>query len=441
MVCLYWRFTSIILITGSPFQTANNLVENNGHLYIKNIGQEVYATASWPGSPDGREDLHAQLPPERRPHPRRLQGDGRLCRDRQGEGDGARGHHRGGQEGQPPRPRRRRLPHRDQVVVHPQGLDGAEVPRGQRRRRRARDVQGPLPPRARSPRPDRGHADRRARHRLPQGLRVHPGRVRAAVADLQRGGPRGLRRGLLGKKRSARVRLRRGGPPRSRRVHLRRGDGAPLVARGQEGLAEDQAAVPGRQGRLRHPTIVNNVETLSAVPHIIDRGGEWFAGLGHEEPGRHAALFGLGPRGSSRAWSEAPVSITLRSLIYDEAGGIANGSAAQGRGPRRVLGGHPHRRRDRRLDGRGRAQERGNHGGLGGRDRHGRHHVDPRGAHGGGPLLRPRVVRAVHALPRVHRLDLQDRPPHRGGQRAQGRSRHHPGRVQARRGDDDLRLL
>jgi hypothetical protein len=36
-------FTSLILITGSPFQTANNLVENNGHLYIKNIGQKVYA--------------------------------------------------------------------------------------------------------------------------------------------------------------------------------------------------------------------------------------------------------------------------------------------------------------------------------------------------------------------------------------------------------------
>ena len=37
-------FTSLILITGSPFQIATNLVENNGHLYIKNIGQEVYAS-------------------------------------------------------------------------------------------------------------------------------------------------------------------------------------------------------------------------------------------------------------------------------------------------------------------------------------------------------------------------------------------------------------
>jgi hypothetical protein len=34
---------SIILIIGSPFQITNDLVKSNGHLYIKNIGQEVYA--------------------------------------------------------------------------------------------------------------------------------------------------------------------------------------------------------------------------------------------------------------------------------------------------------------------------------------------------------------------------------------------------------------
>ena len=37
-------FTSIILTTGSPFQIANNLVENNGLLPIKYFGQPVYAT-------------------------------------------------------------------------------------------------------------------------------------------------------------------------------------------------------------------------------------------------------------------------------------------------------------------------------------------------------------------------------------------------------------
>ena len=36
-------FTSLILFTGSPFQIANNLVENNGHLSIKYFGLQVYA--------------------------------------------------------------------------------------------------------------------------------------------------------------------------------------------------------------------------------------------------------------------------------------------------------------------------------------------------------------------------------------------------------------
>ena len=46
-------FTSLILITGSPFQIATNLVENNGHLNYKNIGQEAYAADDDGGGGDG----------------------------------------------------------------------------------------------------------------------------------------------------------------------------------------------------------------------------------------------------------------------------------------------------------------------------------------------------------------------------------------------------
>jgi hypothetical protein len=50
-------FTSLILITGSPFQIVNNLVENNGHLYIKNIGQDVYGQGDdGGGGDDGGDD-------------------------------------------------------------------------------------------------------------------------------------------------------------------------------------------------------------------------------------------------------------------------------------------------------------------------------------------------------------------------------------------------
>ena len=49
-------FTSFILITGSPFQIATNLVENNGHLNYKNIGQEAYAADDDGGGDDGGGD-------------------------------------------------------------------------------------------------------------------------------------------------------------------------------------------------------------------------------------------------------------------------------------------------------------------------------------------------------------------------------------------------
>ncbi len=52
-------FTSLILIAGSPFQSASNLVENNGYFYIENIGQKVYA-ADDDGGENDKEWLQEQ---------------------------------------------------------------------------------------------------------------------------------------------------------------------------------------------------------------------------------------------------------------------------------------------------------------------------------------------------------------------------------------------
>ena len=48
---------------------------------------------------------------------------------------------------------------------------------------------------------------------------------------------------------------------------------------GERGHAAYQAAVPRGAGRYAAPTIVNNVETMSTVPHIVNRGGEWYASM------------------------------------------------------------------------------------------------------------------------------------------------------------------
>ena len=61
---------------------------------------------------------------------------------------------------------------------------------------------------------------------------------------------------------------------RRRRLHLRRRNRAAEFARRLSRPSADEAALPCRRGLYACPTVVNNVETLTAVPHIIKMGGE-----------------------------------------------------------------------------------------------------------------------------------------------------------------------
>jgi hypothetical protein len=205
---------------------------------------------------------------------------------------------------------------------------------------------------------------------------------------------------------------------------------------GKKGWPKIKPPFPAVKGAFGHPTIVNNVETIAAVPHIINRGAEWFAGLGTKTQGG-TRLYSVSGHVVKPGVVEAPVSTTLRSLIYDHSGGIRGGRRLKAVVP----GPDPDRGRDRRGHGRGRAQDRGEHDRLGRRHRVRRHRLDPGGAHGRGALLRPRVVRPVHAVPGVDRVDLQDGAPDRRGEGAEGRPGHHPRHRQAGRGHHDLRVL
>jgi NADH-quinone oxidoreductase subunit F len=93
---------------------------------------------------------------------------------------------------------------------------------------------------------------------------------------------------------------------------------------GKKGWPKIKPPFPAIKGAFGQPTIVNNVETLAAVPHIIERGAEWFAALGTKTQGG-TRLYSVSGHVVRPGIVEAPVSITLRSLIYDECGGIPNG--------------------------------------------------------------------------------------------------------------------
>jgi NADH-quinone oxidoreductase subunit F len=83
---------------------------------------------------------------------------------------------------------------------------------------------------------------------------------------------------------------------------------------------------PAVVGLYGCPTAVNNVETLCNVPPILLNGAEWFAGLGPEKNGG-PKLFCVSGHVARPGIFEGTMDTTVRQLIYESAGGIANGRA------------------------------------------------------------------------------------------------------------------
>jgi NADH-quinone oxidoreductase subunit F len=81
---------------------------------------------------------------------------------------------------------------------------------------------------------------------------------------------------------------------------------------------------PAVEGLYKCPTAVNNVETLCNVPAIVMKGAEWYAALGPEKNGG-PKLFCVSGHVAKPGVFEASMHTTVKSLIYDYAGGIANG--------------------------------------------------------------------------------------------------------------------
>ncbi len=73
-----------------------------------------------------------------------------------------------------------------------------------------------------------------------------------------------------------------------------------------------------------NPTVVNNVETLANVPHILTRGSEWFRSIGTEDaPG--TMVFTISGDVLNETVVELPMGTPLAVLIYGIGGGLAEG--------------------------------------------------------------------------------------------------------------------
>ncbi|HJN30329.1 MAG TPA: NADH-ubiquinone oxidoreductase-F iron-sulfur binding region domain-containing protein [Candidatus Latescibacteria bacterium] len=119
---------------------------------------------------------------------------------------------------------------------------------------------------------------------------------------------------------------------------------------GVPALVSVRPPFPAQEGLWRCPTAVNNVETIHTLPWIIEHGADAYASLGHEKS-RGTKVISLNHRVAHPGVYEVELGVTLRHVIFDLAGGMADGQsckAVQVGGP---LGGLlPESLLDTRLD-------------------------------------------------------------------------------------------
>jgi len=88
-------------------------------------------------------------------------------------------------------------------------------------------------------------------------------------------------------------------------------------------------------GLWDQPTDLNNVETWANVPLIINKGVDWYTGIG-TEGSKGTKIFSLVGKVKNTGLVEVPMGMTIREIVYDIGGGIAgNGTlkAVQTGGP------------------------------------------------------------------------------------------------------------
>jgi len=86
---------------------------------------------------------------------------------------------------------------------------------------------------------------------------------------------------------------------------------------------------PQVSGLWGRPTIVNNVETLCNIPHIIDRGADWFKSLGLGEDAG-TKMFGASGRVKNPGCWEMPMGTPIRYIFEQLAGGMQDGLNLKG---------------------------------------------------------------------------------------------------------------
>ncbi len=90
---------------------------------------------------------------------------------------------------------------------------------------------------------------------------------------------------------------------------------------------------PAIEGAFRKPTVVNNIETLACVPHIVNRGADWFKSMGvpadpnnPRDPGSYGPkLYCISGHIEKPGCYEMPLGVSCRELVERYGGGVWKG--------------------------------------------------------------------------------------------------------------------
>ena len=137
------------------------------------------------------------------------------------------------------------------------------------------------------------------------------------------------------------------GLDRFSKIHLRRGAGAYICGEesamiesieGKRGLPRHRPPYVAQVGLFGRPTLEQNVETLYWVRDIIEKGAAWVTSQGrHERKGFRS--FSVSGRVKNTGVVLAPAGITVRELIDEYCGGMADGETFKGYLPGGASGG------------------------------------------------------------------------------------------------------
>jgi NADH-quinone oxidoreductase subunit F len=99
---------------------------------------------------------------------------------------------------------------------------------------------------------------------------------------------------------------------------------------GKRGHPRQKPPFPAVSGLYGCPTVVNNVETLANLPHLFNRGVDWFKSIGSNEKNTGPKLYCVSGNVNKPAVVERELGIPLPELINDVCGGIPNGRKLKG---------------------------------------------------------------------------------------------------------------